>query len=131
MSGQEAVISTLGAPPSDKTMVCADGTRNIIRAMEQAGIRRFICQTSLGFGDSRALLPFYMKYLIVPLILRRAFADHERQESYMKQSRLDWIIVCPGNLNVQAPIDMSLGTQIRRSNLKSRAPMWPTFCCNS
>ena len=29
-------------------------------------------------------------------LLRDVFADHERQENYVKQSRLDWTIVRPG-----------------------------------
>ena len=69
--------------------------------MEKNGIRRFICQTSLGYGDSRKVLdqtPFYFKYIIVPFILRKGFADHELQESYIKSSQLDWVIVRPGNL---------------------------------
>jgi len=98
MQDQEAVLSSLGVPASNKNKVRADGTRNIIRAMEKVNVRRFICQTSLGYGDSRAFLPFYMKYLIVPLILRHVFADHELQEDYIKQSHLDWTIVRPGNL---------------------------------
>jgi len=98
MEGQEAVLCTLGSPASNKNTVRADGTRNIIRAMEKVGVRRFICQTSLGYGDSRAVLPFHMKYLIVPLMLRHAYADHEVQENYIKQSQLDWIIVRPGTL---------------------------------
>jgi hypothetical protein len=28
-------------------------------------------------------------------LLRDVFADHEKQESYVKQSRLDWTIVRP------------------------------------
>ncbi|MNV80564.1 hypothetical protein D3C71_1741770 [compost metagenome] len=38
------------------------------------------------------------KYIIVPFILRKAFNDHEIQESYVKKSKLDWVIVRPGNL---------------------------------
>ena len=98
MQGQEAVLSALGSPASDKSSLRADGTRNIIRAMEKEGVRRLVCQTSLGFGDSRDILPFHMKYIIVPLILRHAFADHELQEDHIKRSSLDWTIVRPGNL---------------------------------
>jgi putative NADH-flavin reductase len=36
-----------------------------------------------------------MKYLIVPFMLHRAFADHDIQENYIKESQLDWIIVRP------------------------------------
>lgn len=101
MQGQEAVLSAIGSPANKIGTVRSDGTRNIIRAMETAGIRRFICQTSLGYGDSRNVLdqtPFYFKYLIVPFILRKGFADHALQEEYIKQSQLEWVIVRPGNL---------------------------------
>lgn len=98
MQDQDAVLCSLGVPASNKNNVRANGTRNIIRAMEKVNVRRFICQTSLGYGDSRALLPFHMKYLVAPLILRYVFADHELQEDYIKQSHLDWTIVRPGNL---------------------------------
>jgi putative NADH-flavin reductase len=98
IQGQEVVLCALGAPASDKSTVRANGTKTIIDAMEKVGVRRFICQASLGYGDSRELLPFHMKYIIVPLILRHTFADHESQEAYIKQSQLDWIIVRPANL---------------------------------
>ncbi|NOK58855.1 MAG: SDR family oxidoreductase [Chloroflexi bacterium AL-W] len=98
MYGQDVVLSALGAPPSNQDMVRTNGTRMVIRAMEQAGIRRFICQSSLGFADSRNMLPLHMKYVVVPLILRHAFADHEAQEQLIKQSQLEWIIVRSGTL---------------------------------
>ena len=95
IQGQDVVLCTLGLPPMDKSNLRANGTKNIIRAMEKTGAKRFICQSSDGVGESRDTLPFLMKYLIVPFMLRRAFADHEIQENYIKQSQLDWIIVRP------------------------------------
>ena len=95
IQGQDVVLCTLGLPPMDKSNLRANGTKNIIRAMEKTGIKRFICQSSDGVGDSRETLPLLMKYLIVPFMLRRAFADHEIQENYIKESQLDWIIVRP------------------------------------
>jgi putative NADH-flavin reductase len=103
MPGQEAVLSALGAPASQKAPVRSEGTRNIISTMEKAGVRRLICQTTLGMGDSRELLPFSYKYLIVPFILRSAFADSERQESYIKQSHLEWTIIRPAALTNGQP----------------------------
>ena len=96
--GQDVVLCTLGLPPMDKSNLRANGTKNIIRAMEKSGVKRFICQSSDGVGDSRDTLPFLMKYLIVPFMLRRAFADHEIQENFIKESQLDWIIVRPAAL---------------------------------
>ncbi len=98
IQGQDVVLCTLGLPPMDKSSLRANGTKNIIRAMEKIGVKRFICQSSNGVGDSRDTLPYLMKYLIVPFMLRRAFADHEIQENYIKESKLDWIIVRPAAL---------------------------------
>lgn len=98
MAGQDAVLCALGAPASDRTTIRADGTKNIIQAMAAGNVKRLVCQTSLGFGDSQALLPFHFKYFVVPFILHHAFADHELQERYIKASNLDWVIVRPGNM---------------------------------
>jgi putative NADH-flavin reductase len=101
MAGHDAVLVALGAPARNKGSIRSEGTRNIIRAMEKSGVRRLICQTSLGYGDSRQVLErtaFHFKYIVAPLFLRGVFADHERQEELIKQSKLDWIIVRPGNL---------------------------------
>ena len=101
VSGHDAVLAALGAPARDTNKVRSEGTRNIISAMEKTGVRRLVCQTSLGYGDSIQVLdrtPFYFRHIIVPFFLRRAFADHQLQEDLIQRSRLDWIIVRPGNL---------------------------------
>lgn len=98
VQGQEAVICVLGAPATKTGTVRSEGTQNIIRAMDKAGVRRLIVQSTIGMGDSRAMLPFHYKYVLVPLLLRSAFADTERQEEYVRQSGLDWTLVRPGAL---------------------------------
>lgn len=101
MPGHDAVLCALGAPATRTGTIRSEGTRNIVRAMERTGIRRLVCQASLGYGDSVEVLdrtPLHFKYIVVPLLLRKAFADHARQEDVIRESRLDWIIVRPGNL---------------------------------
>ncbi len=93
VQGQEVVLCALGA--GRKGIVRAEGTRNILRAMEQNGVRRLICQTSLGIGDSRGNLNFFWKHIMFGLLLREAYADHGIQENYIQQSRLDWTIIRP------------------------------------
>jgi putative NADH-flavin reductase len=93
VQGQEAVLCALGA--GRKGTVRSEGTRHIVRAMEKAGARRFICQTTLGVGDSEGNLNFFWKRIMFGIILREAFADHVKQENYIKQSRLEWTIVRP------------------------------------
>jgi putative NADH-flavin reductase len=94
MQGQESVICSLGAGP--KGVVRSLGTRNIVNAMRKASVRRLICQTTLGVGESRQNLDFFWKYLMFGLLLKKAFADHVEQERWVRQSSLDWIIVRPG-----------------------------------
>jgi putative NADH-flavin reductase len=94
VKGQDAVLCSLGA--GSKGKIRSEGTVHIIHAMEQAGVRRFICQTTLGAGDSQGNLNFFWKYIMFGLFLKEAFADHQLQESYVKQSQLDWTIVRPG-----------------------------------
>jgi putative NADH-flavin reductase len=89
----DAVIVTLGA--GRKGDVRAEGTRTIIEAMGRTGVRRLICQSTLGVGDSRANLNFLWKYVMFGLLLRAAYDDHVRQEEYVKRSDLDWTIVRP------------------------------------
>ncbi len=94
MPGQDAVLCALGA--GRKGTVRAEGTRNIIRAMDGAGVRRLVCQTTLGVGESWGNLNFFWKRVMFGLVLRPAFADHVQQEAYIKQSDLEWTIVRPG-----------------------------------
>ena len=93
VQGQDAVLCSLGA--GAKGTVRARGTKNIIRAMEKVGIRRFVCQSSLGVGDSWGNLNFFWKYVMFRGILRQAYADHVSQEDHVRQSDLDWTIVRP------------------------------------
>lgn len=99
--GHDAVLCALGAPATKTGMIRSAGTRNIVTAMEQAGVKRLVCQTSLGYGDSAAALQrtsFVFRFIIAPFLLRGVFADHARQEDHIKASNLDWVIARPGNL---------------------------------
>lgn len=99
--GHDAVLIALGAPARKAGTLRSSGTRNIMQAMETSGVRRLVCQSSLGFGDSLQVLrrtPFIFRNIIVPLLLRDTFEDHARQEAVVKASALDWTIVRPGNM---------------------------------
>lgn len=96
VQGQDAVLCVLGSGGQRKGTIRSEGTRQIIQAMEKAGVRRLICQTTLGAGDSWGNLNFFWKYIMFRAFLREVFADHQRQENEVKQSRLDWTIVRPG-----------------------------------
>lgn len=96
--GKDGVLCAIGASPFNKERIRERGTRNIVAAMEKHHVQRLICQSSLGFGDSESVLPPFMRYILVPFILKKAFQDHEKQEAVIRRSSLDWTIVRPGNL---------------------------------
>jgi putative NADH-flavin reductase len=97
VTGQEAVLCAIGSG-AERTTLREDGTRHIVEAMGATGVRRLICLSSLGVGDSRANLGFFTRYLVVGVFLRHAFADHEGQEAVIRNSVLDWTIVRPPHL---------------------------------
>jgi putative NADH-flavin reductase len=95
--GHDVVLVAIGAGAKRSTLR-EQGTRNVIEAMEGAGVKRLVCLSSLGVGESRANLDLFTRYIVVGIFLRHAFADHERQETLVKQSSLDWTIVHPPHL---------------------------------
>ncbi|MBI3450113.1 MAG: SDR family oxidoreductase [Acidobacteria bacterium] len=97
--GQDAVVSALGhhryySPGG----VLSSGTRNILRSMESHGVRRFVCETSLGIGDSAGRLGLFYTFFIIPAILPVYFLDKARQERIVARSRVDWVLVRPAVL---------------------------------
>jgi len=64
-------------------------------AMEKQGVRRFVCESSLGVGDSKWRLGLLHNLIAIPLFLRNVFADKEDQERIIRESNLDWVIVRP------------------------------------
>ncbi len=93
VQGHDAVLIALGS--GRKGTVRSVGTENVLAAMERCGLRRLVCQTTLGAGDSRPVLNFFWKHIMFGLLLRDVYADHEAQEAFIKQRDLDWIIVRP------------------------------------
>jgi putative NADH-flavin reductase len=92
VSGQDAVLCVIG--DGNKGTVRSEGTRNIIAAMKDNGVKRLVCETTLGLGDSRGNLNLMWK-IIFGVFLRKAFKDHEMQERHIFGSRLNYTIVRP------------------------------------
>ena len=97
VAGQEAVLYAIGAGPK-RTTIREQGTRLLIEAMQAANVKRLVCLSSFGVGDSRTDLSFFTRYVVVGIFLRHAFADHERQEAVVRKCALDWTLVRPPHL---------------------------------
>lgn len=96
LQNQNAVLCALGDGKIGK--IRAEGTKNIIEAMHDIGIKRLICQSTIGAGESYENLNFIWKYIMFGFILKRVLPDHNLQEKYIQQSNLDYTIVRPSAL---------------------------------
>jgi len=96
VQNHDVVLCTLGDGNVGKIRTL--GTRNIIAAMNKAGLKRLICQTTLGMGESYGNLNFLWKHIMFGIILKKAFQDHQSQEQYILNSPLDYTIVRPSAL---------------------------------
>ena len=107
VAGREAVVSALGGGPSNPLHPrrpgeaggpSSVGTRHIAAAMKRHGVRRFVCQSAWGAGESKENLDapgwVFMKVLVPPF-LRDEYADKDLQEEIVRRSGLDWVIVRP------------------------------------
>ena len=99
MQGQDAVLSALGHRrlfvPS---RVQSEGTANVVRAMKEHGVQRFVCETALGLGSSAGRMGLFGTLLFLPVFLPVYFWDKSRQEQIIVDSGVDWVIVRPGIL---------------------------------
>jgi putative NADH-flavin reductase len=96
--GQDVVVSALGSPGLGKSTDLSEGTANIIRAMDKAGVKRLVFESAIGIGDSHDDAPWLARKLFFPIVLKNIYADKEIQEKYIKASDLDWIIARPARL---------------------------------
>lgn len=101
IAGCDAVVSSLGTAmsPFREVTLLSTATRALVGVMEQQNIRRLLCITGLGAGDSRGHGGFFFDRLLLPLMLRKVYEDKDRQEDAIRGSTLDWTIVRPTVLN--------------------------------
>jgi uncharacterized protein YbjT (DUF2867 family) len=97
--GQDAVLCALGHKKYfSLSRILSKGTQNILQAMESEGVRRLVCETSLGIGDSAGRMGLYYTFFVIPVILPLYYWDKTRQERLVASSDVDWTIVRPAVL---------------------------------
>lgn len=101
IAGCDAVISSLGTAisPFREVTLLSTATRALVVVMARQNVRRLVCITGMGAGDSRGHGGFFYDWLFQPLLLRKVYEDKDRQEDVIRASALDWIIVRPTLLN--------------------------------
>ena len=108
VSGHDAVIITLGITESPLRVrlfgaaktpndVRSAGTRNVIAAMREHGVRRLVVQSSYGVGETRSSLR-WLERLFFSLLLKPQIEDTEIQEVEVRESGVDWVLAQPVHL---------------------------------
>jgi uncharacterized protein YbjT (DUF2867 family) len=97
--GVDAVVQTLGVSLEPElifsgTNLFSDATRILVNATEASTVRRLICVTGFGAGDSRGRGGLIYNAACC-LFLGRIYADKDAQELIIRRSRVDWTIVRP------------------------------------
>lgn len=96
IQGQDVVLCALGMNKGEPATALAEGTRNIIQAMQKHGVRRIINVSAAGFSGERAdflvgkLLFWYFNHY-----LKKLFEAMGRQHQVLVQSNVEWIAVRP------------------------------------
>ncbi|MFD0619194.1 NAD(P)-dependent oxidoreductase [Paenibacillus sp. GCM10027629] len=98
--GKDAVLSALGVNHRKPTTVYSEGTENIVKAMEGAGVRRLIGLSSAGLvvpSDTPLLQRLVIRFVIQPMY-KYAYEDMARMEDMVRKSGLDWTVIRPPRL---------------------------------
>jgi putative NADH-flavin reductase len=95
VAGHDAVVYAIGAGHVRTTTLFSRSTAIVLEAMRQARVRRLICVTGVGAGDTRGHGGFVYDRIVFPLFTRGLYADKDRQEAMIAASDLDWTIVRP------------------------------------
>jgi uncharacterized protein YbjT (DUF2867 family) len=99
LTGIDAVTQSLGVSPGpeiifEPTRLFSKATQVLVTAMQQARVKRLICVTGFGAGDSRGSGGFLYN-VALHLLLGRIYDDKDVQEHIVRRSKLDWVIVRP------------------------------------
>jgi putative NADH-flavin reductase len=116
--GVDVVIQTLGVGLGDlfrPVHLFSDATGVLIAAMRSQGVKRLICVTGFGSGDSRANISCLQR-LPFQIVFGRAYDNKSLQEQLIKESELDWTIARPGVL--------TSGPQTGHYHILSEATQW-------
>jgi putative NADH-flavin reductase len=100
IAGKDAVISALGVNSRTTTTVFSDGITNVVRAMEDKGVRRVMVVSRAGV-DLTVAMPLARKLYetyIVERIMRNIYLDLARMEDELEESDTDWTSVRPALL---------------------------------
>jgi putative NADH-flavin reductase len=103
VSGQDAIIYALGAGNVRHTTLFSDSTRVLLTAMNRHSVRRLICVTGVGAGETKGHGGFLYDRILFPLFTKGVYADKDIQETLIRQTDVEWTIVRPASFRKETP----------------------------
>jgi putative NADH-flavin reductase len=100
LDGVDVVVQALGVGFGGlfgPVKLLSEAAPALLPAMKAKGVKRLICVTGFGAGDSGASIGFLQR-LPFEAVFGRAYSDKSVQEGLIKASGLDWTIARPGVL---------------------------------
>jgi putative NADH-flavin reductase len=99
LTGIDAVTQSLRVSAGPEfilkpTRLFSKATQVLVTAMQEARVKRLICVTGFGAGNSRGSGGFLYN-VAFHLLLGRIYDDKDVQERIVRRSKLDWVIVRP------------------------------------
>ena len=92
---KDVVVSCLGIQKREPTTVYSEGIKNIIEAMQKAGVNRIIC-VSAGAVIIPPKSSFMLKFItknILQWLFKYTYADMLLMERILRESNLNWTVI--------------------------------------
>jgi putative NADH-flavin reductase len=127
LKGSDAAISGVGARSRKDVTVASSATRVILRALEEAGVHRFVAVSAAPVGPTPPGEHFATRAIVMPLLrrmLRAIYADMATMEADIAASGLDWTVVRPPRLQdkpLTGRYRIAIGANVARGFTVSRA----------
>jgi putative NADH-flavin reductase len=103
LDAQDAVLYVLGAGNVRRTTLFSESTKILLEAMTDRGVRRLICVTGVGAGETKGHGGFLYDRILYPLFTKGIYADKDVQEALIRNSGLEWTIVRPAPFRAHTP----------------------------
>ena len=118
VQGQDAVLVAFGPRSLKKDDLQEVFMRNLIAAMTTHHVTRLVNLSAWASGETTVpAANLFVRYFLLPMVLRHMLADKRRGEAYLFASALHYVNVCPAYLR-NAPARGGVKASIDGSGLK-------------
>lgn len=102
IKGCDAVLSALGGAYDGTDKTRSLGMKNIVLQMKKAGVKRIVSVGGMGLLDNE-YGQLIMEEKDFPPVLAAVTQEHFKAYCFLKESGLDWTVVCPPAITESGP----------------------------